>query len=376
MSTSSPGSTNSAFRGRVLAVVVIAVWTASLPLAEGVFRLIGDRTTTNLSGLYQPFADRGYRLREDASGTADTLQGRYAIATNAFGLRCSGSQKGQSPRTPVHILALGDSQAFGAGLNFEDSVVGQLAAKAAERGLSIENGAIGGHFLANQLELADWLYVKGLRAQRILLFLSPYLIATAGEYNRVSVGEDGNLYTPERQRPLVKWLKRNTVTYARLRNAINRVHPLGEDELTPLAVKIYLKERESKYREQVMRALTEWKRWTDARNISLVIAYTPLAVEVAFDPVRERAHQAGAGAVAVDGPFSAAQSAAEALGIALIDLRPTLQQLAAERRALTLPADPHYDAQTSAACAGRLWAALSEGSDISASTSSAALMLR
>ncbi len=213
-----------------------------------------------MAGMYQRFGDGGYRLRPNVSGTADTLQGRYSVFTNSLGLRCAGQNREIAPG-PVDILVLGDSLAFGNGLNFEDTLVGQFAAKAAARGLRVENAAVGGQYLANQFELLRWLDAHGVRPRRILLFLSPYLIATAGEYMRVTVGQDGRLYSRGRGPGVTSWLKTNTVIYGRLRNAVNSLVPLAKDELTPLAVKIYLKSKEADYRGKTLSSLETLTQW-------------------------------------------------------------------------------------------------------------------
>jgi hypothetical protein len=357
MSTSSQPGIWKAAAGK-LALVVAAVWIASFPAAEAVFRLLGERTTTNLANLYQPFGAGGYRLRAGAAETADTIQGRYSVVTNDLGLRCGTATPRTSPGPRrVDIVALGDSQAFGNGLPFEDSLVGQLAARAEASGLHLENAAVGGHYLANQFELLRWLDTQGIRPRRILLFLSPYLIATAGKYNYASVGSDGRLYARGKKPGITVWLKQNTVTYGRLRNTINRFHPLTTDELVPLAVKIFLKQLEGPYRDNTLAALTELSQWAGERRAELTIVYTPMAVEVAFDAVRKAA-QPGGGEVDADVPLRSARAATAALGLDLYDLRAPLAQLSAQRTVLTLPSDPHYGARTSAMCAQSLWDAL------------------
>ena len=321
------------------------------------FRLCGERTTTDMVGAYQPFGDGGYRLRENFYGDADTLQGRFSIVTNELGLRCSQSRKpAPKPLRPIDILVIGDSQAFGAALNFEDTVVGQLAGRAAEKGWRLENAAVGGHFLENQFELVRWLYDSGERPRHIVLFLSPYLISTAGTYNRARVEPDGRLYDKDqKRRSVTSWLKRHTVLYAKLRNVINSVYRLPADDLAPLAIRTFITKNEAAYEQKTRRFLSDAADWAAARGISLSLVYTPWALEMAFDTVLKAATT---GDLSVNVPYEASHRAAMALHLPYHDLRPVLAARVAAQRPLKVPGDEHYDADTSAACAELLWNAL------------------
>lgn len=110
-----------------------------------------------------------------------------------------------------------------------------------------------------------------------------------------------------------------------------------------------------------IRLLEELSRWADGRGIALEIVYTPLAVEIAFDPVRQAAQRSAAGEVDATAPFRAAQAAAAAIGVAMCDLRPALAEVYAQHHVVTLPADSHYDARASVACADRIWKTLFRG---------------
>ena len=96
MSTSNPataasaeGVASAALKLRYLVVAVLGVWILSIPCAEIIFRLLGERTTTDLVGLYQSFGrNGGYKLSPNVRADADTLVGRFSVLTNDLGLRC------------------------------------------------------------------------------------------------------------------------------------------------------------------------------------------------------------------------------------------------------------------------------------------------
>lgn len=165
---------------RSLVLTVLLVWILSIPCAEIVFRLLGERTTTDLAGLYQPFGrGRGYKLRPNIRADADTLLGRFSVLTNEFGLRCGKAdlQSGTAGRQ-IDILVLGDSQAYGEGLSYENTLAGQLTELASKQALVVNNAAVGGHYLENQFELLQWLDQHGVRPRRVVALLTPYLITT------------------------------------------------------------------------------------------------------------------------------------------------------------------------------------------------------
>ncbi len=170
----------------------------------------------------------GYKLSPNVRADADTLVGRFSVLTDDLGLRCGKEDlQRRSVAGTSHIVILGDSQAYGEGLDYEDTVVGQLASLASERGFIVNNAAVGGHYLENQFELARWLDDEGVQPKHIIVLLTPYLIATAGHYNHVFVGPDGVLYDKESasRHHLTRWLKRHTVVYARVRNAVTSLRP-------------------------------------------------------------------------------------------------------------------------------------------------------
>ena len=352
MSTSRPSAIQVPVRKAGLFVIPIVVWIASIGGAEVVFRLLGQQPTTELAGLYEQFGS-GYKHRPWVTSDANWVSGSFSVITDREGLRVGAKDRDRPATSAEDLLVLGDSQAYGQGLSFEDTLVGQLAT-AARPAFTIRNAAVGGHYLENQFQLAHWLYEQGMRPKAVIIFMTPYLVANAGRENHAEVGEDGRLYSNRRSwtRGFTMWLKMHTVTYGVLRNAARAVVP---DE-TPPAVVFFATKNESSERTRLGKSLTGFQQWANARNIPLFIVYTPLAVELEFGPVMQAAEAAHM-RVDQDMPYRVARDVAAALHVSFYDLRPTLAERESAHQALSLYKDPHYNAATSRACAEQVWRA-------------------
>lgn len=345
---------------RYFVLAVLAGLVLSIPCIEIALRLLGQHTTSNLIGLYQPFGrSGGYKLSPNFRGDTDQLVGRFSVFTNGLGLRGGKDDVGRSASAgDEDILVLGDSQAYGDGLDYENSLAGQLASLARQRGMVVGNAGVGGHYLENQFELTQWLYDQGVRPKHIIVLLDPYLIATAGIYNTAFVGSDGVLYEKESasRHHLTYWLKRHTVIYARVRNAIAKLHPADKTDLTPAAVKFYSTAEEAKYREQTLRFLARLSAWCAERHISTMLVYAPGVVEFKFDPLVQTGRSAGV-EVDRDLPYRIANSAAASLSIAFQDLRPAMECESLDGQPLALSDQWHYSAPASATAARSIWEA-------------------
>jgi hypothetical protein len=342
---------------RYLILGVLVGCALSIPCVEIVLRLLGEHTTSNLVGLYQPFGRNGYKLSPNFRGDTNQLVGRFSVLTNDLGLRCGkNSRRSGTAEGAKGILVLGASQVYGDGLNYEDSLVGHLASLAGERGLAVNNAGVGGHYLENQFELTQWLYDRGVRPTHIIVLLDPYLIATAGSYNQAYVGSDGVLYEKESasRHRLTFWLKRHTVTYARVRNAIIRLQPNPKTDLTSAVVRLYSKAEEDGYRERTLQFLKHLSAWCDERHIAIMLVYDPGVVEFTFDPVVRLGRSAG---VDVDRnvPYRAASSAAASLSIPFQDSRPAIERESLNGQPLALWDGWHYSAPVSATVARSIW---------------------
>lgn len=350
--------------------VPLVLWILSVPLADGAFRLAGDRPSRDLQGLFTAVGDSGYKLGSNLHTWAEFYTGRMDVYTDDLGMRCGSDRASRTASgDTIDVLYLGDSQGFGNLLNYEETIVGQLSKRGAGRGLRMGNASVGGSYLSNQLEIAGWLHdQRKTTIRRIVVLLTPVMVRAAGAYNRVTVGADGRLYEgqPSRLSKLVLWAKTNTVVYARVRGAFRQIvglrgalgRLLGVRGADPVAVRLYENgPRLTERRDALIRILAETRDWARSIGATLDLVYTPLVVELDFDPVQNMAREIGA-SVDVDAPLRLSKLAAENLGIGFLDLRPALVSVRNAGQPLSMEADSHYTPATSAAVANLIWDSL------------------
>ena len=347
-------------RWAALAWIPLLAWVASAGVAEALYRAAGKRPADDLYGLYEPFGHGGYRHHPHVATTANWASGLYEVYTDELGLRCGQNGRGAvSLGAKLDILFMGDSQAFCQGVNFDDSIAGVLYVRAAQHNRVVANAAVGGHYLRNQLELAQHLHEQQqLHTKTVVVLLTPRMIAGPDCYTRVHVGTDGRLYgdTPGLPVRTRAWLKTHSSIYIALRDAWQG---LAEPKDEPPALLAFYETgpAENARREQFTQAMRDVHDWATRAEIKLVLAYAPLAVESEFDTVREAAAALGT-RVSADAPWRIATWVGEQLDVPLIDLRPALASVKATGQPVHLRGDAHYSPTLCRACGDAIWAAL------------------
>jgi len=338
-----------------LILIPLAVWVASFGAAEVVFRLLGHSPTNELAGLYEQFGET-YKHRPNVRTDANWVGGRFSVITDSEGLRCGEKDASRPSTSPGDLLIIGDSQTYGQGLSYEDTLVGQLAA-AAGPGFTMRNLAVGGHYLEDQFKLAHWLYDRGMRPKAAIIFLTPYLAASASRENHARVGTDGRLYSSNESWyiGITRWLKMNTVSYGLVRNSLKNFIVAADE--TPLAVSFFSVSKEQDEQARLTKSLAGFQKWANERNIPVFVVYTPLAIEVDFGSVSKAAELAHV-QVDQDMPFRATRNASAALNLDFYDLRPALKSRFEQHLPLSLYKDPHYNADTSRSSADDVWHAI------------------
>lgn len=345
------------------AAIFLSIMVASFPAAELVFRLLGDEPSFDLRGLYAPFANGNYKLAPEVQTSARFASGPLSVNTDAFGLRCDKAKRfAANRRQPIDILLIGDSQGFGNGVNFEDTIGGSMATLAAEQGYRVSNASVGGHSLASQLQLARWLIEgQGLKVQNFVLLLTPAMIHSPDKLNQAIVGEDGRLYgAPTVGARLRRWAKSDLVVYSRVRDAVRNLG-IGADPTEGSSTVFSLYDAghdQATADEALLATVGEFKDFATTHGAAIHMVYVPLTVEATFESVRQVAARQNI-SLDVDVSFNIAAAVAKRLGIPLHDLRPVLQRAHSDRQVLIVKGDFHYSPILSRACGARLWAELS-----------------
>jgi hypothetical protein len=334
-------------------------WLGSIPAAELVFRLLGDKPSPDMRGLFAPFANGGYRLGASVDTYAFYARGLVTVHTDSLGLRCDRARGfAAKPGEAVDALLLGDSQGFGNGVDFEESIAGTLARILAEEGYRVCNASVGGHSIADQFELARWLVEEQrLKVANFVVLLTPVMIFTGNKLDHAIVGHDGRLYADSvgLGTLLNLWAKTHLVIYSRVRDAV-RGCGIGIDPAkgsTSVFEFYQVRKQQDAVLPDLLAGVKRLQVFASANGAAIHLVYVPLIVEADFDLVQQAAAKTGI-ELDPDTPLRIASSVAERLHVPLYDLKPVLKKVRAEGHRLNVEGDFHYSPVLSCASGSSL----------------------
>jgi len=340
--------------------VIVSVGVVSIIAAEVCFRWLGDRPSADMAGLFAPFGAGSYRLAPSVNTSEDLASGYVSCFTDELGLRCDSKRElATKAGDSIDVLFLGDSQGFGNGVNFEDTIAGAAAMAASVRGWRLANASVGGHSARNQLELARWLQDdQKISVGNYVLLFTPTMLINCDSYMRETVGQDGRLYDKPKNflELLAISLKTNSVCYSRVRDAV-RNSGIGN---IPSASEQFIfglyggGPDERRINGTLKAFLGEFSAFAAIHGANVRIVYLPLTVEADFDPVRKAAGTQGI-SLNRDFPLRILQTVAAELKLPVENLRPELERLHAQGRQLNLKGDYHWDSYVSRTCGLALW---------------------
>ena len=344
-------------------LIFIGIAAASFLPAEGVFRLLGDKPSGDMRGLYESFGPGGYKLGANVDTSADWASGKFSVHTDGLGLRCDRDRTfAVNPGDQLDVLFVGDSQGVGNGVNFESTIAGSAALCARERQLRVANMSVGGHTMTQQLELLRELTEeKHIKARMYVLLTTPVMTLGCDGYSHATVGTDGRLYdAPKTPREMALiYLKSHAVTYSRVRNAIRNagigVNPTRD---TPFLFHVYGEGiEESRASQNFTECVGRFAAFASEHGARLMLVYVPLTVEADFQNVDQAATSRGL-KLDRDLPGRICASVSKNLNLPFHDLRPTVQKLRLDGDTLHLTGDYHYDSTLSSACGRSICGAL------------------
>lgn len=342
-------------------IIPVLSWVISLFIAECVFRMLGDRATEDKQGYFMQFGNGSFKLLPHMDVGAKYASGPFYVHTDDLGLRCDAARKNAVEKgDSIDILFIGDSQGFGNGVNYEETIAGGVGEFARAKNMRVANASVGGHDLANQLELVRWLHEEQkLRVSRYIILLSPKMAMTScGSFSRAIVGEDGRLYDGSKTKVEMAfiWVKTQAVGYARLRDAIRNigigVNPSSD---VPFVVRIFDgSSDEEGLIGKLVQCLTEFRDLAARDGGTLSVVYVPLTVEADFAPVRKAGEARGLW-LDRDLPMRVCMAAAGKLDVPLYNMRTVLEKAHSQGEGLHLKGDFHFDSRLSIACSKYLW---------------------
>ncbi len=353
---------------RVIRTLLRAAWVVPVTLAlsvlaaEGVFRLLGTRVASTMEGFYEPFGDGSFKHKPGARAFMNWSSGSFFVQIDALGMRVGHADAGAAARAErdPDILVLGNSCAFGQGLDDAQAPIGVFAAHAAKAGLRVSNASIIGHFPKNQEELLAWLIQdQGLRPKLVLVTPTPHYLGYVDHYFKSHV-HNGALFAgpPGKKELTKKWLLAHSAVYVTLRDAFKQGDDKEANDVTfMLFDPAHAAAREAQFADSLRRLQAILQpRSDDAANVQLAVAYFPLAVEKEIPDLARAMNYSGR--VSAQVPRDIARNAARSVGVPFIDLAPAIDECLAAHEPLTLVGDPHYGPELSLRLAERLWRAL------------------
>lgn len=331
--------------------IIIAIWTASVLGAEAYFRALGDAPSAAMGGLYIQFGSDNFKLAPSIDTQASLYVGTVSVHTDGLGLRCDSAR-----RFAVHsgdsldVLLVGDSQGFGNGVDFENSLSGTVIQGLARRGYRAANSSVGGHHLGSQFELVTWLVEdQHVKVSHFVLMLTPALIGSDDEYNHATVGKDGRLYGKGRENSTLYgrvrlWSQTHLVAYGRVRDALRNLglEPSADNDEIFQLYQTRDRAADPLFQDQVRRL----KEFARLHGATVDLVYVPFVNEVDFGAIQRAAAKAGR-VIDVEAPWRTVSSVAATLQLPLYDLRPPLRKARAAGYGLKVKADFHYSAQLS-----------------------------
>lgn len=342
-----------------LAIFLLLALLSLLP-AEVMLRFLGRAPSVEMAGLYAAFGQQSYRLATNIDTSADWASGLFTVHTDALGLRCDRQRRhATQPGTTLDYVFLGDSQGFGNGCNFEETIAGAFAELATPRGLRTANLGVGGHTLRNQIEVLRWLTDScRVQVRHIIVLLTPVMITSADKYTHAHVGRDGRLYGKDNHflGRLLILVKTHSAAYAQLRNAVRHVGIGATPSTTPsFVLDLFNPQAALAERERQLAATLAQLRTTGSANAPQVtLVYVPLAAEANFAVLQSAARTQG---LELDPaiPYRLCRAAAQQLGLPLLSLRALLDEQRQQAVPLQLVGDHHYSAPVARSAGRKIW---------------------
>lgn len=352
--------------GSILVTVGLIVLSlaASLLAAEAVVRLVRPqaRLVITPGGLYIPDPPGGFRLAPGYRGRIyNRAEYDNEIRINSDGLR--GEEVARKAGDVTRLLSIGDSFAFGVGVEDSETFTARVCGRLAELGIAAE-GLNAGTPAFGVPDAVGWLSRHGLDLEPdvviLAVFLGNDLVDASPDREEIFI-VDGLLVPSESAGGLKAWLHRHSHFYVLVKSVLEQPallplrRRLGLGE--PWKVRT-LKEEFAVYRKTAHhelepairatdKALAELKALASGQSFATIGVLIPSEVQV--DPVR---WQGGLASLALDpnqydpeAPNRVFSNLLARHGIPTLDLTPLFAEGVASGRDLYFRLDRHWTAQ-------------------------------
>jgi hypothetical protein len=178
---------------RKVIVISITLIVCFLLLEIGL-RSLGHIPSNMTDGFFEKYG-KSYRLKTNLIKIVNWPSFSYIAYTNSFGFRDNKIGERNVNNKP-YVVFLGGSDAFGNGVNYEDSFVGIFAEAASKNNIETLNIGVGGHFFEDQKALfLDFINNSPRKPSMVILCVNPINISCFDMQNENIVVKNGYLFT-------------------------------------------------------------------------------------------------------------------------------------------------------------------------------------
>jgi hypothetical protein len=348
-------------------LVVIGTVLVCLLILEVGLRIMGRYPTNSSTGFFAQ-GRSGYRLKKNFSQTIHWPAGSFIVTTDEMGFRF----KTNGPRNLVdrnYYVALGASEVFGDGLDYEKSLMGVLGEKLEDDGIQLVNMAVGGHHLDMQIDtFNEFAATAQALPEKVLICLNPKFIMEYDDRSTNVVVRWGYLFGERGWKMALtkKVVENNLKTYCFFRDGIRNIQVhyfLQKDFDLEYYYDIYSKTNSIRSPDRTKDFLAHLETLEDRlreREITPVCVYCPTVGGFYLNKLRSEGELAG---IDFDTEFfpELVKAHCEAAGIQFINLESLLQESFDAGKTLNLKLDGHFNAATSRIIGDFLYSSLKPG---------------
>jgi hypothetical protein len=333
----------------LLGIVIVLNFVA----LEVGLRAIGRYRINNPEGYFE----RGgisYVLKKNVSKEVRWPTMSFTVYTSDLGFRAKAPGRCVIGDKPYYV-ALGASDVFGNGLDYEKTFVGILDEKLERHGIDVINMGVAGHHLQEQIALfKQFVSSSGTTPKAVILFFNPLLIGGYDDNHTNVVVKRGDLFPDDNWRLalLRKTLSNSSAAYCFFRDSIRSVQRRfspGEE----FALSFYVEKFSTKHRirtpeksQDFLRNLDAFEQYIRGLKTELIYVYCPPAGGFLINDLKAKGKVDPA---SVDTQFfvDLVQGHAQSRGIRCINLEPPVQQRYDKGEKLNFDSDGHYNGPTS-----------------------------
>ncbi len=348
-------------------VILGVVALINLLVLEIGLRAVGRYRMDNSEGYFQ----RGgisYVLKKNVTKEVRWPTMSFTVHTSDLGFRAKkpGPQiVGERP----YYVALGASDVFGNGLNYEDTFVGILDGRLEAHGIDVINMAVAGHHLQEQVALfKNFVSARTNAPRTVLLFFNPLLIGGFDDNHTDVLVKRGDLFQSDSWRTalLRKTLQNTSAAYCFFRDSIRSLQRRYSSQ-KEFALSFYTEKFSTSHpirtparSQEFLRNLDAFEQYVRGLNSELIYVYCPPAGAFLVDELKAKGR---VDPQSVDTRFfvDLVRDHAQAKGVRFISLEPPAQERYGKGEKLTFDADGHFNGPTSRVVGDYLYKMLHPG---------------